>query len=95
MKLIKAVAFAAKYHKQQVRKYSKEPYINHPIRVMQNVSQYTDDRDVYCASVLHDTVEDCKVTYNMILKRFGKKVADLVNELTGNSPHANLGFICD
>jgi (p)ppGpp synthase/HD superfamily hydrolase len=89
--LIKAVAFASKHHKRQRRKYSDEAYINHPVRVMQNLSQYTDDEEVLCASVLHDTIEDCDVTYEMILERFGDVVANLVLEVT-NDPKERKKF---
>lgn len=36
-----------------------EPYILHPIAVMQNVSKYTQDKEVLAIAILHDVLEDC------------------------------------
>ena len=32
--------------------------------------------------MLHDTIEDTKITYNSVVKEFGKEVADLVDGVT-------------
>jgi len=42
------------------------------------LSNVTDDQDVIIAGVLHDLIEDTKVSKSEIQKRFGKKVADMV-----------------
>ncbi len=60
------------------------PYINHPLEVanlLANVGK-VDDVDVIVAGILHDTVEDCGVSYDEIEGQFGRSVANFVRELT-------------
>lgn len=81
-KLISAINFATIAHRNQKRKDSTNtPYINHPIEVMYILSDVgIVDIDVLCAAVLHDTVEDCGVTYTELVDKFGSVVADYVLE---------------
>ena len=55
---------------------------------MELVKQYTTDEDLLCAALLHDTLEDCyedpEVGYIELKDIFGKRVADLVYELTSD-----------
>lgn len=53
--------FAEKAHNGQMRKYSDDPYIVHPIRVMQLCKEYTEELPVLCAALLHDVLEDTPV----------------------------------
>lgn len=79
-----ALRFAALKHKDQRRKDSKTPYINHPIEVAElllRVGQET-DTDTVVAALLHDTVEDTNTTAEEIQALFGEKVAGLVKECT-------------
>jgi (p)ppGpp synthase/HD superfamily hydrolase len=50
--------FADRAHGAQLRRYSGERYITHPIRVMETCRVYTDDIDILCACLLHDVLED-------------------------------------
>lgn len=50
--------------------------------VMHLVSKFTDNEDVLCAAVLHDTVEDTNTSLEEIEKHFGKYVAFLVDLLS-------------
>jgi guanosine-3',5'-bis(diphosphate) 3'-pyrophosphohydrolase len=83
--ILAAASFAADKHRGQKRKGSDgQPYINHPLEVaslLANVGKIN-DADVIVAALLHDTVEDCGVTYAEIESKFGKKVADYVLEVT-------------
>ena len=81
-KLISAIDFAAVAHMRQRRKDAeKTPYINHPIEVMHILSNAgINDIDILCGAVLHDTIEDCGITYDQIYEKFGKRVADFVAE---------------
>jgi guanosine-3',5'-bis(diphosphate) 3'-pyrophosphohydrolase len=54
--------FADKAHGSQVRKYSGDRYIVHPVRVMEMVREHTDDLPVLAAALLHDVLEDTSVT---------------------------------
>jgi hypothetical protein len=60
--LDKIRSFADAAHGSQIRKYSKERYINHPVRVMETCREYTQDLPVLAAALLHDVLEDTKVT---------------------------------
>jgi guanosine-3',5'-bis(diphosphate) 3'-pyrophosphohydrolase len=74
--------FATVAHCKQLRKYTNEPYINHPVNVARIVNLVTDDETMLAAALLHDTVEDTDVTLTEIADKFGTGVAFLVSELT-------------
>lgn len=75
----KAVEFATQAHEGQFRKGTVRPYIMHPLEVGEIIRTMTDDEEVICAAILHDTVEDCKgVTKEMISSEFTERVAYLV-----------------
>lgn len=80
----KALEFAKKAHKGQFRKYTGEPYIVHPVEVANLVRGYatTCHESMYCAALLHDTVEDTDVTIEDIRRDFGDIVAIFVAGLT-------------
>lgn len=89
-----ALEFAKTAHEGQMRKYRKEPYIEHPKRVAEIVKTVPHTREMICAAYLHDVVEDTSVTIEDIGKKFGNKVAALVGELTDEFvkkkyPHLN------
>lgn len=65
----------------QKRKYTNTPYWFHTEDVADMVQCVGSD-DMVCAALLHDVLEDTYTTYEEILKLFGKRVADLVQELT-------------
>jgi guanosine-3',5'-bis(diphosphate) 3'-pyrophosphohydrolase len=84
-KILAAATFAADKHRYQTRKGSdNQPYINHPLEVVHLLVDVggVDDTELIVAGLLHDTVEDCDVTFSEIEERFGKAVADYVRELT-------------
>lgn len=74
----RAIRFAALAHKGQVRKGGDQPYIFHPLEVLEVVSTMTLDDDILCAAVLHDTIEDTDTKISDIRKEFGARVAKLV-----------------
>lgn len=78
----KAFNVAYDLHKGQVRKYTGDPYILHPIAVAATVKQFTTDEDVIAAAYLHDTVEDTNITFVGIRNDFGLVVANLVEQVT-------------
>lgn len=78
----KATVFATKAHEGQVRKYTGEPYINHPCEVVEIVRSVSHNEFMLAAAWLHDVVEDTPVTLWEIWKEFGFHVACLVEELT-------------
>lgn len=77
----RAIAFAVKAHKGQRRKGTDRPYIVHPLEVGIIVSRLTEDEEVVCAAILHDTIEDCEgVTEEMLAEEFGERVACMVRK---------------
>jgi (p)ppGpp synthase/HD superfamily hydrolase len=81
----KAWKFAHDAHHGVERKFSGVPYFFHVRQVFKLVKKVDPSSELGAASLLHDTVEDVEeVTYEVILKEFGKRVADLVNELTSD-----------
>ena len=74
----KAIAFGNLVHENQTRKGTDIPYILHPLEAGIIVSQIKYDKDLICAAILHDTVEDANVTYCTIEKMFNQRVSDLV-----------------
>lgn len=81
-----AIIFATNAHhnsKTPLRKYTKEPYIVHPLAVAKTVSQCKGATDnMIIAAILHDTVEDCEVSLLEIENKFGVGVSALVEMLT-------------
>ncbi len=80
-KVKKAYSIAADAHNGQKR-LSGEPYIMHPLNVALILSKLGMDDDSVVAAILHDTVEDTKLTYNDVKSIFGQTVADLVEGVT-------------
>lgn len=84
-KLLKAIDFAARKHRDQRRKdEAASPYINHPValaNVIANEGGVEDER-VLIAAVLHDTLEDTDTSEQELTREFGKDIADLVLEVT-------------
>lgn len=81
-KLTKAIDFATKAHDGMCRKKDKTPYILHPLEAAVIVGTMTADQDVISAAVLHDVVEDTKITIEEIEDNFGRRVRMLVESET-------------
>jgi RelA/SpoT family (p)ppGpp synthetase len=79
--LNKAYNFALEAHKNQKR-VSGIPYIAHPIAVADILVELKLDSATIITGLLHDTIEDTKATYDIVLNEFGKEVADLVDGVT-------------
>lgn len=54
----RALAFSTAAHGEQKRKYTGNPYIEHPIRVAQLVKEAGGTEEMIAAAYLHDVVED-------------------------------------
>ncbi len=55
-------SYAGDAHGEQVRKYTGEKYIGHPMRVMMTVRAYCREPEVLAAALLHDVLEDTPVS---------------------------------
>lgn len=81
--------WAAYWHRAQVRKYTAEPYINHPCEVANIVRTVPHTDEMIAAAWLHDVVEDCGVTSTDLVAIFPSYVVSLVSQLTDISTPAN------
>ena len=79
--LSKAYNFALNAHKDQKRD-SGDPYLIHPVAVADILTDLKLDSATIATGLLHDTIEDTKITYKTVEKEFGKEVAELVNGVT-------------
>ncbi|OGQ04743.1 MAG: GTP pyrophosphokinase [Deltaproteobacteria bacterium RIFCSPLOWO2_12_FULL_44_12] len=77
----KAYVFSAKAHEGQMRR-SGEPYLIHPLGVACLLAQMRLDVPSIAAALLHDTVEDTKVTLEEVERLFGLEVKSLVDGVT-------------
>lgn len=73
-----AMIFASQQHDGMLRKGTHLPYIVHPAEVMAIASALTEDPEILAAAVLHDVIEDCGVTEDMLCEQFGARVTRLV-----------------
>ncbi len=83
--VLRAADAAARWHVHQKRKGSaQEPYINHLLEVASLVAEATHgkDPDLVIAALLQDAIEDQEVPYDLIAREFGKRVADIIIEVS-------------
>lgn len=79
--LEKAFYFVKNAHKDQFRN-SGEPYFNHLVYTAINIAKQNMDIDTIVAGLLHDTLEDTKITEEEIEKEFGKEILFLIQGVT-------------
>jgi RelA/SpoT family (p)ppGpp synthetase len=79
--LNKAYNFALEAHQNQ-RREEGVPYIIHPVAVAKILTDLKLDSATITTGLLHDTIEDTKVTYESVKKEFGQEVANLVDGVT-------------
>lgn len=81
---IRAIEFALNAHGDQ--KYGEHPYCYHLGQVVANVKVRKADDPLLSTYVavawLHDTMEDCEVTFKQIQDEFGLTIAECVKRLT-------------
>lgn len=83
--LTRALAFAARKHRDQRRKDAEaSPYINHPIALAELLVHEggVDDPLVLAAALLHDTLEDTETTLAELGAAFGDEIAAIVAEVS-------------
>jgi GTP diphosphokinase / guanosine-3',5'-bis(diphosphate) 3'-diphosphatase len=76
-----AYRFSRQAHEGQYRK-SGEPYITHPVSVALILAGLHLDKPTIIAALLHDVVEDTKITKKEVAEKFGEQVAELVDGLS-------------
>ncbi len=94
--------FADRAHGTQMRKYTPDRYIVHPVRVTEILMEYTNDVCMLAAALLHDVLEDTPLKSeeiefflkDIMLSTEVRKTINLVEELTdvyvkSDYPHLN------
>lgn len=83
-RFLEGLAYATKLHARQARKGTRVPYVSHLLGVASIVLAEGGDEEMAIAALLHDAVEDQggKPTAQEIERRFGKRVAQLVEACT-------------
>ena len=79
--ITKAYLYAYEKHFGQKR-HTGEDYIIHPLNVAYILAEINADYQTICASLLHDTIEDCDVTKLELEQEFGVEIANLVDGVT-------------
>ena len=76
----KAKEFAIKVHGKQ--QYGTRPYSFHLESVVKVAKNVNLENDIILGCWLHDTIEDCDVSYQDIKREFGENVAEIVYAVT-------------
>lgn len=79
--LQKAFLFAYEAHKWVYRK-SKELYITHPLHIALHLTQIEADETSIISALLHDVLDNKKITLSQIEKQFWKEVTSIVQGVT-------------
>ena len=89
-KIQQAYDLAKELHAGQFR-ITGEPYFMHPVGVAQILIDAGKDYQTICASLLHDTIEDTRITYEELKEIFGTEIADIIEGVTKANvfAHAN------
>lgn len=81
----RAMRFAMEWHKHQLRKYTGNPYIEHLAEVAGIAMTAADVENpelTVAVAWLHDVIEDCDVTEELLIREFGYLVAGSVMQLS-------------
>jgi len=82
----KAYEFSKKAHGEQKR-YSNEPYFVHPVATAKILAEYGMDATTIAAGLLHDAIEDARVSRAEVEKEFGKELLFIVDGVTKLGTH--------
>jgi len=85
-KIRSAYEFAKKAHHGQMRKTGEE-YITHPVAIARHLLDFGADEETIISALLHDTIEDTKLSLADIEREFGANVARIVDGLTKFGQH--------
>lgn len=79
--IARAYKLAKEAHSGQKRE-SGEPYFEHVLETAEILNRWHLDEPTIAAGLLHDVVEDTKISIEQIRQEFGEEIAFLVNGLT-------------
>ena len=77
----RAFALSREAHMGQTR-MSGEPFVSHCVEVAHILAELQMDPETVAAGLLHDVVEDTEVRLGLIRRKFGERVAELVDGVT-------------
>jgi len=83
----KAKILSKEVHKNQVRKFDGSPYFVHPDAVANIVKEFKKSKhinELISAAYLHDSMEDCGISFDYLQTQFGYMVASIVAEVSNN-----------
>ncbi len=86
----KAYEYSKKAHEGQVR-YSGEPYFIHAAATAKILAEYGMDATTIAAGLLHDAIEDGRVSREEMEKEFGKELLFIVDGVTKLGTHKYRG----
>jgi GTP diphosphokinase / guanosine-3',5'-bis(diphosphate) 3'-diphosphatase len=86
----KAYEFSKKAHEGQQR-FSGEPYFIHPAAAAKILAEYGMDATTIAAGLLHDAIEDARVSREEVEKEFGKELLFIVDGVTKLGTHKYRG----
>ena len=81
-RFVEAFTFAVEAHGPQTRKGGDVPYTSHLIQVAGLVLEYGGDPVQASAALLHDVLEDCDVSPEVLRSRFGPELCAIVERCT-------------
>jgi len=76
--IFRAIKLVSDAHEGHYRKGTNIPYISHLMNVMKILCENNCEEEVIVAGILHDIVEDTPITIDIVERKFGKRVAELV-----------------
>jgi GTP pyrophosphokinase len=79
--LVRAYRFSEEAHRGQVRN-SGDPYITHSVEVAKILAELQLDSITVASGLLHDVIEDTKLTLRDVETEFGQPIAGIVDGLT-------------
>ncbi|MBI5405709.1 bifunctional (p)ppGpp synthetase/guanosine-3',5'-bis(diphosphate) 3'-pyrophosphohydrolase [Candidatus Kaiserbacteria bacterium] len=86
----KAYEYSKKAHEGQAR-YSGEPYFIHAAATAKMLAEYGMDATTIAAGLLHDAIEDARVSREEVEKEFGKELLFIVDGVTKLGTHKYRG----
>ena len=88
--IMRSLELAAQWHENQWRRHpiEKIPYIAHPAGVGMLLMQCGMDDEVVSAGILHDVIEDCGITKELLMESTSARVAELVLEASEDKAEA-------
>jgi len=88
--LARAYRFSEEAHRGQVRN-SGEPYVTHAVEVAKILAELQLDTTTVASGLIHDVVEDTKISIADVEKAFGGEIAAIVDGLTKIAKLPNSG----